>query len=329
MLVIRRTWRVSWGFVRLCAITAWALATGNWKLLSGGLLFLWLLIAVFPLVAYYPPLGKKIARRIAGPMLRVSGLDKKIQRNFAILFGPDFQYSLATVGMYVAQEYVGMAANKSRSDDSLLAEYDHDPSLDRFVADWHENHRAILVSAHFGHPQAAVRVLPILGVRLYVPTEPLKVREQFEFTNWLRQPPGCKFEKISGQTVAKAQAHLEAEDPLMPGFMFDRVPSGKGKIYPFLGGYNEFATSPAELARRTGACLYFGVAVHEGTGGSMIYIDGPIHPQVTDDREADIDTMMKTLIGCYEKWARAYPEQLIGAAQMRILSDEEVESTVY
>ena len=324
-----RAAKVGKGGLHAFWLTAVAIVRRDKKLLTN-LTFFWILAILFLPIALFPGwFGEMLAKVLAYPILRISRTDKRITRNLDLLFGEGHGVDPHRIGLSMAREYVGIARNKFSSPEAILRRYILTDSARDFATEWEGGQDMILISGHFGRPQDAVSALAAVGVSFFVPTEPLQPGEYSDLVNWLRQPPRCSYEPISSVTVLKARRYMRGPDRLMPGFLFDRVPKGSGRLYRFCRANNEFGLGPALLARKTGAYVYFGVAVDEGIGKPAIHIDGPIVPQVTDDEAADIDYIMMQLISYYEAWVRQYPEQLIGAAQMRILSDEEVENAVH
>lgn len=77
----------------------------------------------------------------------------------------------------------------------------------------------------------------------------------------------------------------------------------RGRLYPFLGGQARFLVWPARLAIASGAPILPCFVLRDSKGEYFARIEPALEP------EGDLDDLMERLVGIYERYVRAYPDQ--------------------
>lgn len=110
-----------------------------------------------------------------------------------------------------------------------------------------------------------------------------------------------------GETLKAAQRAMREGRVL--GYVIDQNMPGHRAIFPtFFGVPAATAPTPAYLAMRSGATVYFVVDVPQDDGTHRIHVEGPLVPPDTGDREADVLAFMQDLNDRLERWVRRHPE---------------------
>jgi len=107
------------------------------------------------------------------------------------------------------------------------------------------------------------------------------------------------------------QAALRAmRDGRVLGYVIDQNMSARRAIFPtFFGVPAATAPTPAYLALRTGAAIFFMLDVPLPDGRHRIVIEGPLEVPDTGDRDRDVLAFMQDLNDRLERWVRLYPER--------------------
>jgi len=110
-----------------------------------------------------------------------------------------------------------------------------------------------------------------------------------------------------GQTMRAAIRALQSGRVL--GYVFDQHQPGRAVLPTFFGVPAATASTPAYLARKTGAVVIFTVSVPLGDGRHQLVIEGPFEVPDTGDQAADDLAFMQTLNDRLEHWVRLHPER--------------------
>lgn len=111
-----------------------------------------------------------------------------------------------------------------------------------------------------------------------------------------------------GETLKAATRSLKAGRVL--GYVIDQNQSRDHAIFPtFFGVPAATATTPAILARRTGAAVLFVLSVPVGDGRHRVIMEGPLEMPDTGDRERDVLLFMQDLNDRLERWVRLHPDR--------------------
>ena len=110
-----------------------------------------------------------------------------------------------------------------------------------------------------------------------------------------------------GSTMRAALRALQAGRVL--GYVFDQHQPGRAVRPIFFGVPAATASTPAFLARKTGAAVIFTVSVPLGDGRHRLVIEGPFELPATGDQAADDLAFMQALTDRLEHWIRLHPER--------------------
>jgi KDO2-lipid IV(A) lauroyltransferase len=115
-------------------------------------------------------------------------------------------------------------------------------------------------------------------------------------------------EVTRGETLRAAR--LAMRQGRLLGYVIDQNVSGRQAVYPtFFGVPAGTAPTPAYLAMRSGAVVFFALDLLLPDGRHQMVIEGPLEPRRTGDHEADVLAFMQDLNDRLERWIRLYPDR--------------------
>ncbi len=168
---------------------------------------------------------------------------------------------------------------------------------------------AVLVTGHMGYWQIA----PFLMADKAYPQLTMAMAEEpnrraAEFEEKFRKRLRIVY-LTRGPLAFVELARLIGEGELV-GMQLDRHAGGASLMVDFFGRPAPFPTSPALLARATGAPMIpaFVLATTDRRRCEF-FIEDPIHVAKTRDRDRDVGEALEKLVAVYARYVAAYPEQ--------------------
>jgi KDO2-lipid IV(A) lauroyltransferase len=165
----------------------------------------------------------------------------------------------------------------------------------------------IFTSSHLGNPEFVLQAIGSFGFRTLVFTEPLEPPRLLAFVNHVRGRRGVEFVAADLRGVREALAVLRAGGAVAA--VSDRDVLGTARPYPFFGAPAPMPAGAVELARRTHATIVNGWVLRTRPGRYRVYLEQVPLPPKTGDREADLESGMRTLIARLEAGIREAPGQ--------------------
>ena len=164
----------------------------------------------------------------------------------------------------------------------------------------------VVATAHYGNPEAAAQVGPVLGLNMMVLAEPLQPPAFARLMRQLRSAYGPRYVDVGFGAVAAALRHLRAGGGL--AIACDRDIQHKGAPVPFFGVETDMPLGAVELAARTGATLIPAYCRRRGDGFDIVF-EEPVELVNTGHAKADALVNARSLLDRVEPWLRADPGQ--------------------
>ncbi|HVO18849.1 MAG TPA: lysophospholipid acyltransferase family protein [Anaeromyxobacter sp.] len=175
---------------------------------------------------------------------------------------------------------------------------------DRFLEALAAGRGVIACTAHFGNFDLLAAAHNLRGVPMTI------VARQLRLGIWRSTRARSGVETLyvrPGETLSAAVRALRAGRVL--GYVIDQSEPNRNAIYPsFFGVPVATAATPAVLARRTGAPVFFIVSLPLPGGRHRVVVEGPLHPLDTGDWERDVLAFVQDLNDRLERWVRRHPE---------------------
>lgn len=165
----------------------------------------------------------------------------------------------------------------------------------------------ILVTAHLGAPEFAVRAASHLGLDLLALTERNPSPRVNELLHRARRGHGAQFVEATTAGARAAIEHLRGGGVV--AMVADRDIPRTGLAVPFFGERTTLPSGPAELARRTGAAIVPCFVLRRGVARYAIRFEPPLALPRTADRHADIEAGTLALARALEAGIASSPEQ--------------------
>ncbi len=165
----------------------------------------------------------------------------------------------------------------------------------------------IFTSSHLGNPEFVLQAIGFMAFRTLVFTEPLEPPRVLEFVNHVRGRGGVEFVPADLGGVRAALAVLREGGAVAA--VSDRDVLGTARPFPFFGEPAPMPSGAVELARRTNATIVNGWVLRSGAGRYRIYLEQVPLPPKTGDRDADLESGMRTLVARLEAGIREAPDQ--------------------
>jgi len=186
----------------------------------------------------------------------------------------------------------------------------YDPGGIEGIAAARDAGRPVLVcTAHFGNFENLAAVHNLRGYPITMVVRRLGGGWFGKFWNQGRSRAGLEVLEVSrGETLQAAQRAMRQGRVL--GYVIDQNMSARRAVFPtFFGVPAATAPTPAYLAMRSGAVVFFALDVPLPDGRHHIVIEGPLDPPRTGDRDADVLAFMQDLNDRLERWIRKYPDR--------------------
>jgi KDO2-lipid IV(A) lauroyltransferase len=167
----------------------------------------------------------------------------------------------------------------------------------------------VACTAHFGNFENLAAAHNLQGYPITMVVRALGGGWFGRFWNRGRSKAGLEvLEVTKGETLKAAQRAMRQGRVL--GYVIDQNMPARRAVFPtFFGVPAATAPTPAYLAMRSGAVVFFLLDVPLEDGRHHIVIEGPLEPPRTGDREADVLAFMQDLNDRLERWVRKYPDR--------------------
>jgi KDO2-lipid IV(A) lauroyltransferase len=196
------------------------------------------------------------------------------------------------------------------SPDELDRAFVYDPgTLERVVAAIQAGKGVVVCTAHFGNFENLAAIHNMKGYPIAMISRPLKGGWFGRLWRGGRARAGVQELVVKrGQTL---QAALRAmREGRVLGYVIDQnVPAHRAIFPTFFGVPAATSATPAWLALRSGAAVFFMVDVPLADGRHHVVIEGPLEVPRTGDRPRDVLAFMQDLNDRLERQVRAHPEQ--------------------
>ena len=172
-----------------------------------------------------------------------------------------------------------------------------------------EKKPVVVCTAHFGNFENLAAVHNLQGYPIAMVVRRMGGGWFAKFWNQGRSKAGLEVLEVTrGETLKAAQRALR--DGKVLGYVIDQNMPSHRAIFPiFFGVPAATAPTPAYLAMRSGATVFFMLDVPLPDGRHHIVIEGPIAPPDTGDREADVLAFLQGLNDRLERWIRLHPDR--------------------
>jgi KDO2-lipid IV(A) lauroyltransferase len=192
----------------------------------------------------------------------------------------------------------------------LERSFRYDPGTLEAIDDARRAGKPVVVcTAHFGNFENLAAIHNLRGIRIAMVVRTLGGGWLGRLWNRGRNRAGVEVLEVTrGETLKAAQRAMREGKAL--GYVIDQNMPGHRAIFPtFFGVPAATAPTPAYLAMRSGATVFFILDVPEDDGRHHIVIEGPLRPPDTGDRKADVLAFMQDLNDRLERWVRLHPDR--------------------
>ena len=167
----------------------------------------------------------------------------------------------------------------------------------------------VVCTAHFGNFENLAAVHNMQGYKIAMVVRRMGAGWFGRFWNRGRSRAGLEVLEVTrGETLKAAQRAMREGKVL--GYVIDQNMPGHRAIFPtFFGVPAATAPTPAYLAMRSNAIVFFMLDVPLEDGRHQIVMEGPLSPPRTGDREADVLAFIQDLNDRLERWVRLYPDR--------------------
>ena len=194
--------------------------------------------------------------------------------------------------------------------DELDRLYVYDPGMREVMLAALKSGRPMVVcTAHFGNFENLAAVHNMQGYKIAMVVRRMGAGWLGRFWNRGRSRAGLEVLEVTrGETLKAAQRAMREGKVL--GYVIDQNMPGHRAIFPtFFGVPAATAPTPAYLALRSNAIVFFMLDVPLEDGRHQIVMEGPLSPPRTGDREADVLAFIQDLNDRLERWVRLYPDR--------------------
>jgi KDO2-lipid IV(A) lauroyltransferase len=195
-------------------------------------------------------------------------------------------------------------------EDELERMFVYDPGVvETMLAARASGRPMVVCTAHFGNFENLAAVHNLKGYPITMVVRALGGGWFGRFWNSGRSKAGLEvLEVTKGETLKAAQRAMRQGRVL--GYVIDQNMSARRAIFPtFFGVPAATAPTPAYLAMRSGAIIFFMLDLPLPDGRHRIIAEGPLELPLTGDRDADVLAFMQDLNDRLERWVRQYPDR--------------------
>ncbi|HTT72035.1 MAG TPA: lysophospholipid acyltransferase family protein [Anaeromyxobacteraceae bacterium] len=181
--------------------------------------------------------------------------------------------------------------------------------MDRLLAERASGRGVIVCTGHFGPFELLAAVHALLGFPITMITRRMGRSRLNDLWRGARARAGVK-ELVARRGATLWAARRALAEGRVLGYVIDQNQPLHRAIFPnFFGVKAATSATPAVLALRTGAKVFFAVALPREGGRHRLVVEGPLAPPSTGHRAADVLAFTQELNDRLERWVRAYPEQ--------------------
>jgi KDO2-lipid IV(A) lauroyltransferase len=194
--------------------------------------------------------------------------------------------------------------------DALETTFVYDPVMKETMLAALASGRPMLVcTAHFGNFENLAAVHNLQGYRITMVVRRLGGGWVGRLWSGGRTRAGLEVLEVTrGETLKAAQRAMRSGRVL--GYVIDQNMAAHRAVFPtFFGVPAATAPTPAYLAMRSGALVFFLLDLPLGDGRHQVIIEGPLEPPDTGDRQADVLAFMQDLNDRLERWVRKHPDR--------------------
>jgi phosphatidylinositol dimannoside acyltransferase len=172
-----------------------------------------------------------------------------------------------------------------------------------------EGKGVILFSAHLGPFEYLVRWLSINGYQVIIPVERLKDQRMLDLMLKMRTSQGLHYIPLGGSGPLRSIIQALRNNQIVL-IMVDRAVEGESVVKPFFGEPARLPIGAVSLSQRTGAPL-LGVFGRYASSKLMVGELTPLSLALTEEEQANTDTLMCGVIERMERFIKAHPEQWV------------------
>jgi len=194
--------------------------------------------------------------------------------------------------------------------DELDRLFVYDPGMrEVMLAALNSGRPMVVCTAHFGNFENLAAVHNMQGYKIAMVVRRMGAGWFGRFWNRGRSRAGLEVLEVTrGETLKAAQRAMREGKVL--GYVIDQNMPGHRAIFPtFFGVPAATAPTPAYLAMRSNAIVFFMLDVPLEDGRHQIVMEGPLSPPRTGDREADVLAFIQDLNDRLERWVRLHPDR--------------------
>lgn len=188
-----------------------------------------------------------------------------------------------------------------------FGEYEAFDGLDHLFQALDRGCGVVLVTAHLGAPEFAVRAASHLGLDILALTERNESPRVNALLHGARRGHGARFEEAGVGGARAALAQLRAGG--LVALIADRDLLGTGHSVPFFGERTTLPPGPIELALRTGAAVVPCFVFRRGVARYRIAFAPPVEVGASGDRARDLARGMLALAHALEGGIASAPGQ--------------------
>ncbi len=167
----------------------------------------------------------------------------------------------------------------------------------------------IIVSLHYGNPELALQIVPIVGKPCWAPAEHVQPEALFQYLCRLRQAKGVRLLPVDGPLTEIMRALRRGEGV---GLALDRDATNSGRTVEFFGRPAHLPDGFAVLALRTGAPVLL-VLNWRLPGARYVLRAYPpmLFPVVKQPNDATVEQTMRQVLTLVEKEMQRDPSQWV------------------
>jgi len=186
----------------------------------------------------------------------------------------------------------------------------HEPgALERITEARNRGRGVVVCTAHFGNFENLAAIHNLKGYPITMITRRLGGGWLARIWRRGRERAGVQELVVTRGETLRAALRAMREGRVL-GYVIDQNMAARRAIFPtFFGVPAATSPTPAYLALRSKAEVFFALDVQLEDGRHRIVIDGPLRVPESGDRERDVLTFMQDLNDRLEHWVRLYPDQ--------------------
>lgn len=229
---------------------------------------------------------------------------KRITRNISLI-RPDLNEIQIAKGRWqvvrtIARSWAAMLGNESTTLEEIAGKLKIEGEIEQLLSSHRTGKKIIATMVHTGPVDEMVGIIPLLGLQIYVPAEPVKPKWFFNLMMRLRlRFEGIVYEPVEkGQTLARAARHLSEGRIVL---LAVDLPRREGGVLCRIGNARAiFPVGSVKLALEQDATIFPVFPSWEENWIVKVKIGAPFVLIKTGNIEEDIRTNTRRLIGIYK-----------------------------